>query len=119
MTATDALSRCDTPFDLGPAGAGDYSGPLSGVVETTVLQDRKTVRHAGDVVGHSPSPALGPALLLGYNGNVAMLRWHEVHIAEESVKQRFQDATRFRCHAQHLVVSIQVFAQEHHQLNMF
>src|SRR5580700_786231 len=85
---------------------------LAGLEEAAVLENCVAIRHPGDVVSHrasTPGAAVGSFCP---HRVIAMFRRHETYVLEKSFKELSQHAPCLGRHAQHLVVPVDVLAEE-------
>src|SRR5580704_6996927 len=91
---------------------GSASGSFARIEEPPMLEDRVTVRHAGDVIGHGACAAGLAMRGAEPRGVRGVLLGHEPRVALERLEQRGHHPAGLGGHALHLVVLVDAIAQE-------
>src|SRR6266404_1762741 len=122
---------CRTRPTLGVGGVGQgqpagperarrerRSGAFAGLEQSPMLEDRVAIGHPGDVISDCASSAGGSVRGFRLQRRVAVLRRHETHVLEKCLEKLLHHPPRLRGHAQHLVVAVDVLAQERLELQV-
>src|SRR5213079_2569964 len=94
------------------------SGALARLEQSPVLEDGEAIGHAGDVISDRASARGGSVRGFRAQRLVTVLRRHETRVLEKCLEQLLHHAPRLRSHAQHLVVPVDLLAQERLELQM-
>src|SRR5437667_2979703 len=113
--ALHGVGNPPTPSAMSGTGG---SGALGRLEQPPMLEDGVAVGHSGDVVSHRASATGGSMLGLRLHRLIAMLSRHETHVLEKRLEKLLDHPPPLRGHAQHLVVPVDLRAQERLELEV-